>query len=35
MRATIKLKLGLTFAVIIALAAAMAWLGISSLGAQN
>jgi methyl-accepting chemotaxis protein len=35
MRATIKLKLAVTFAVIIALAATMAWLGISSLGTLN
>jgi methyl-accepting chemotaxis protein len=35
MRATIKLKLALTFAVIIVLAGAMAWLGISSLGSLN
>jgi methyl-accepting chemotaxis protein len=35
MRATIKLKLTATFAVIIALCAAMAWLGISNLGALN
>ena len=35
MRATIKLKLGVTFAVIIALCATMAWLGISSIGTLN
>src|SRR5581483_11183038 len=35
MRATIKLKLTVTFAIIIALSAAMAWLGISNLGALN
>jgi methyl-accepting chemotaxis protein len=35
MRATIKLKLAVTFAVIIALSATMAWLGISSLGTLN
>src|SRR5882724_7584740 len=35
MRATIKLKLTITFAVIIALAATMAWLGISNLGTLN
>ncbi|MEP9375390.1 methyl-accepting chemotaxis protein [Aquabacter sp. CN5-332] len=35
MRATIKLKLGVTFAVIILLTSAMAWLGISGLIAQN
>jgi methyl-accepting chemotaxis protein len=35
MRATIKLKLTATFAIIIALCAAMAWLGISNLGALN
>jgi methyl-accepting chemotaxis protein len=35
MRATIKLKLALTFTVIILLAGAMAWLGISSLGSLN
>jgi methyl-accepting chemotaxis protein len=35
MRATIKLKLAVTFAVIIVLAAGMAWLGASSLGSLN
>jgi methyl-accepting chemotaxis protein len=35
MRATIKLKLALTFTVIILLAGAMAWLGISSLASLN
>jgi len=35
MRATIKLKLASTFTVIILLASAMAWIGISSLGALN
>ncbi len=35
MRATIKLKLGLTFAAIVLLAAAMAWLGISNLASLN
>src|ERR1700737_2788475 len=35
MRATIKLKLAVTFAVIISLSATMAWLGISSLGTLN
>jgi methyl-accepting chemotaxis protein len=35
MRATIKLKLAATFATITVLAAAMAWLGINSLGSLN
>jgi methyl-accepting chemotaxis protein len=35
MRATIKLKLALTFAVIILLSGSMAWFGISSLGSLN
>jgi methyl-accepting chemotaxis protein len=35
MRATIKLKLAITFTVIIALVGAMAWLGINSLGSLN
>ena len=35
MRFTIKLKLALTFTVIIALAGAMAWLGVSGLGSIN
>ena len=35
MRITIKLKLAITFAVIILLASAMAWLGVSSLSSLN
>src|SRR5215475_7435723 len=35
MRATIKLKLAVTFTVIIALVGVMAWLGISSLSTVN
>ena len=35
MRFTIKLKLALTFTVIIALAGAMAWFGVSGLGSIN
>jgi methyl-accepting chemotaxis protein len=35
MRATIKMKLAITFAAITVLAAAMAWLGINSLGSLN
>jgi methyl-accepting chemotaxis protein len=35
MRATIKLKLAVTFSVVILLAGAMAWLGITSLGSLN
>jgi methyl-accepting chemotaxis protein len=35
MRVTVKLKLGLTFAVIIALSAIAAWLGIANLAAVN
>ncbi|MGA2129526.1 MAG: methyl-accepting chemotaxis protein [Xanthobacteraceae bacterium] len=35
MRITLKLKLGLVFAVLIGLAATMAWLGINNLGSLN
>jgi methyl-accepting chemotaxis protein len=35
MRATIKLKLAVTFCVVIALTAAMAWVGVSSLSSSN